>query len=168
MDLPQYLRLLTLVVLISVAAGISYYYLVQCECNQPNLPEIDPSEIRFVSFPGLAELEVELALTPQEWSQGLMNRAELPPGTGMLFVFEGDAPRTFWMKDTLIPLDMIFLDSSLEIVSIVEDARPCREAQDRDCPRYMSGQPARYVVEANAGFVQESGIKVGENIAFRA
>jgi len=69
-------------------------------------------------------LSVELALTPQEQAKGLMYRTELADDSGMLFVFQGEAPRSFWMKNTLIPLDMIFIKRNGEILNIHQNAIP--------------------------------------------
>lgn len=121
-----------------------------------------------VTLSGLAgpvTLGVELAGTPEEHSRGLMGREYLAPDGGMLFIFDGDSLRSFWMKDTLIPLDMIFINSSLDIVHIEEDAPPCTASCSCQCPRYSSGQPARYVLEANAGFAREHGIKEGQEVS---
>ncbi len=115
--------------------------------------------VTFSGPSGPVTLGVELADTPEEHSRGLMGREHLAPDGGMLFVFDGNSPRSFWMKDTLIPLDMIFINSSLDIVHIEGGAQPCTTPS---CPRYSSGQPAIYVVEANSGFAREHGIGVGQ------
>ena len=128
-------------------------------------PAAPPEGFGRVSFRGQsgeATLLVEVADTPQEQMTGLMNREELPPGEGMLFVFGEDSGRSFWMKNTLIPLDMIFINSSLDIVSIQRDVPPCTESP---CPVYRSGLPAMYVVEANAGFSEENGIRPGQKVS---
>ena len=101
--------------------------------------------------------KVELAKTPAEQAKGLMYRAELPDEHGMLFVFERDSPRTFWMKNTLIPLDMIFIDSELKVVEVKANVQPCREDP---CPKYKS-EPAMYVLEINGGLAEKKGIKAG-------
>lgn len=110
---------------------------------------------------GPVALNVEIADTPQEQTQGLMHREQLNPDDGMLFVFTDDSPRSFWMKNTLIPLDMIFVNSSLDIIAIHENVPPCVTLS---CPTYRSG-PARYVVEAVGGFSALHGIETGQRIA---
>jgi uncharacterized membrane protein (UPF0127 family) len=66
------------------------------------------------------------------------------------------------MKNTLIPLDMIFVDSSSKIIDIKENVPPCKQ---EECPSYPSREPAQYVLEVNAGFVQEKGVKIGDRLA---
>ena len=106
-------------------------------------------------------LSVEVADTPEEHILGLMNREHLPEGEGMLFVFGDESGRSFWMKDTLIPLDIMFVGSSMDILNIAEDAQPCVADP---CPLYRSSGPAMYVVEANAGFAEQHGISAGQSI----
>ncbi|MBI2453672.1 DUF192 domain-containing protein [Candidatus Peregrinibacteria bacterium] len=106
-------------------------------------------------------VEAEVADSPEERQKGLMYRKELDDGRGMWFIFEDDEPRSFWMKNTLIPLDIIFFDSGLKIVSLVESMQPCKEA---DCPSYFSFQPARYALEVPAGFIKRYGVKVGDKM----
>jgi YVTN family beta-propeller protein len=110
-----------------------------------------------------ARVFVEVADDQDETMTGLMFRKHLPWNAGMLFVFHNEEPRTFWMKNTVIPLDMIFVDSNLKIVDIKENVPPC--AQGDECPLYPSKEHAQYVLEVNAGFVQENGIKIGDQFA---
>jgi uncharacterized membrane protein (UPF0127 family) len=79
----------------------------------------------------------------------------------MLFIFPEEMPRSFWMKDTLIPLDMIFISAYLVIVDITT-MQPC--ATD-PCPDYTSRQPARYVLEVNAGYCRSRNIAIGDTIS---
>jgi YVTN family beta-propeller protein len=109
----------------------------------------------------IARVFVEVPDDSEESMRGLMFRIHLPWNAGMLFPYSNEEPRTFWMKNTLIPLDMIFVDSSSKIVEIKENIPPCEQDE---CPTYPSVQPAQYVLEVNAGFVQEKGIKVGDRL----
>ncbi|HET6779640.1 MAG TPA: DUF192 domain-containing protein [Nitrososphaera sp.] len=111
----------------------------------------------------IARLFVEVADDQDETMRGLMFRNHLSWNAGMLFVFYDEEPRTFWMKNTLIPLDMIFVDSNLRIVDIKENVPPC--VLGDKCPLYPSKDRAQYVLEVNAGFVQENGIKMGDRLA---
>jgi uncharacterized protein len=109
----------------------------------------------------IARVFVEVPDDSEESMRGLMFRIHLPWNAGMLFPYSNEEPRTFWMKNTLIPLDMIFVDSSSKIVEIKENVPPCEQ---EECPTYPSVQPAQYVLEVNAGFVQEKGVKVGDRL----
>lgn len=104
------------------------------------------------------QMGVEVADSPDEWAQGLMNRTSLPQDTGMIFIFGNDEPRYFWMDNTLIPLDMIFIASNLTIIDIHENATPL----SRDI--IGSSGPCRYVLEVNGGLCALDGIAIGDRI----
>ncbi len=104
---------------------------------------------------------VEVPDDREEFARGLMFRKHLPWNAGMLFAFDDEGTRRFWMKNTLIPLDMVFFDSSSKIIDIKENVPPCKQ---EECPTYPSKEPAQYVLEVNAGFVQEKGIKIGDGL----
>jgi len=105
--------------------------------------------------------QVELAADDQSRAMGLMFREQLPVDQGMLFLFRREAPRAFWMQNTLIPLDIIYLDSNLRVVSIVANARPCRRSP---CRSYRSRGPAKFVLELNGGKAEELGLMPGDQI----
>jgi uncharacterized protein len=102
-------------------------------------------------------VRVEIADTDAERQRGLMGRTALAEDQGMLFVFGGKQELSFWMKNTLIPLSIAFMDSEGRIVDI-QDMKPL----DDDPPHYVSAEPARYALEVNQGFFEERGIKVGD------
>jgi uncharacterized membrane protein (UPF0127 family) len=102
---------------------------------------------------------VELAETQEKQALGLMFRDSLPDDHGMLFIFPSEGLRRFWMKNTRIPLDIIYFDSDLKLVSVSEDVQPCRTQR---CPSYPSEGPARYVLELNAGKAAELGLHAGD------
>jgi uncharacterized protein len=106
---------------------------------------------------------VEIATTPAAQAHGLMERTSMPADHGMLFVFKHSAPRVFWMKNTLIPLDILFFDATHKLVSVVSDAPPCRA---NPCPLYPSDAPARYVLELNAGTAARLGVRQGDVFTF--
>src|SRR5690348_4402283 len=106
---------------------------------------------------------IEIADTTAEREHGLMDRTSMPADHGMLFVFPNAEPRTFWMKDTLIPLDMLFFDNAKRLVRILQDVPPCRADP---CPTYASTAPARYVLELNAGTAAKLGLRNGDLITF--
>jgi hypothetical protein len=102
---------------------------------------------------------VELAQTSEEQALGLMFRDSLADDHGMLFLFPGEATRSFWMKNTRIPLDIFYFDSRLQLVSVTENAQPCRSQR---CPPYPSAAPAMYVLELRAGKAAELGVRPGD------
>lgn len=102
---------------------------------------------------------VDLALTREDQARGLMFVEELPADHGMLFVFPNESRRSFWMKNTRIPLDIMYFDSDLNLVSVSENARPCVADP---CPAYPSAGPAQYVLELNAGMARQLGVERGD------
>jgi uncharacterized protein len=105
-------------------------------------------------------LDIEIADDEGERMRGLMDRLNLPENAGMLFIFNNDEPRSFWMKNTFIPLDIIFINSNKEIVSIQKDTQP------KTTTPIPSDFPARYVLEVNTGFTDRYNIKPGDVIDF--
>lgn len=106
-------------------------------------------------------LQLELALDESSRMRGLMFRERLAPDHGMLFVFDDDREREFWMKNTLIPLDLLFFDAKGRLIATQLNAQPCRQPR---CLGYRSHQPARYVLELNAGSVQQLDLHLGEQL----
>lgn len=107
---------------------------------------------------------VELAKTNTERETGLMNRKELANDSGMLFIFEKEEIYPFWMKNTLIPLDIIWIGSNNKIVFIKENAQPCGLDY---CPLINPGISAKYVLEINAGLVQKFGFGEGNYVTIK-
>jgi len=106
---------------------------------------------------------VELALDDHSRMRGLMFRESMAEDAGMLFVFDGDYPQAFWMKNTLIALDILYFNSAGELVSMALDTPPCRTAY---CPSYPSKAPAKFVLELNAGEVARLSVAVGAKLRF--
>jgi uncharacterized protein len=119
--------------------------------------ELQPLEI--ASKSGVHVFAVELASTPQEQATGLMFRRELPEGQGMLFDFHREQPTSFWMKNTYIPLDMIFIRGDGRILRIAENTVPLSETL------VPSGGPVRAVLEVIAGTAKKLGIAPGDRVA---
>jgi len=117
--------------------------------------------IKLVSNNSITPVYVEIADDVEERARGLMFRNSLEWNNGMLFIFEEERNLTFWMKNTYIPLDMIFINKDLRVVYIKENAQPCLE---ENCIIYPSNQPAKYVLEVNAGFVEKNKIKIGDRL----
>jgi uncharacterized protein len=117
------------------------------------------STLEIISKTGVHAFAVELASNDDERSRGLMFRKELPEGSGMLFDFEHDAPVAFWMHNTYIPLDMIFIRGDGSILRIAENTEPL---SDRLIP---SGGPVRAVLEVIGGTVRKLGIAPGDRVS---
>lgn len=114
-----------------------------------------------VNFPESGvSLNAEVADTPYMLGRGLMFRQKMFLDSGMLFIFNEPKELKFWMKNTLMPLDIIFISENFTIVNIVEDAKPCTT----NCEIYSSAAPAKYAIETNAGFARTNGIKAGDMI----
>lgn len=107
---------------------------------------------------------VEVARTPFEHARGLMYRKNLDSDKGMLFEFKHSGNHPFWMKNTLIPLDMVWLDGQDKVVFIQHDAAPC--VQD-PCPSIDPKAQANYVLEVNAGEMARLGARVGDQVIIK-
>lgn len=103
--------------------------------------------------------EVELAMDDASRMRGLMFRDRLPEQHGMLFVFERQEPQAFWMRNTRIPLDILYFDDALRLVSVSAGTPPCTT---QSCPSYPSKEPARFVLEINAGHARRLGMQPGD------
>ena len=102
------------------------------------------------------KINAEIADDNEERTRGLMFRKILDENSGMLFVFDDEDFQTFWMKNTLIPLDIIFIDKNFRIVDI-KNAAPCEKDP---CSMYQSSMPAKYVLEVNSRFSDKNNIRV--------
>jgi uncharacterized protein len=108
----------------------------------------------------IRKIDVEIAENDAERAKGLMYRPYLPDSVGMLFIFDRAEPQAFWMKNTAIPLDIIYVDENRKVVSIQKNTTPYSE---QSLPSY---QNAQFVVEVNAGFTDRHGIREGDTISF--
>ena len=133
--------------------------------GKPCKPEFGPARaggqetIEIASKSGVHMFSVEIANNDAERERGLMFRKELPEGRGMLFDFEREAPVAFWMHNTYIPLDMIFIRADGSILRIAENTEPL---SDRLVP---SGGPVRAVLEVIGGTARKLGIAPGDKVA---
>jgi uncharacterized protein len=107
-----------------------------------------------------ATVRVEIADTPDKRATGFMYRRELAADAGMLFLFPAPAPQKFWMKNTPLPLDMIFIGPARTIVGIVADTKPFSTNP------VGPDEPSLYVLEVNAGFAAQHGLAVGDQVEF--
>lgn len=135
------------------------FLIAATDCSPRSLPEDEVCHERRC-------VVVEVTKTPQAMQRGLQNRLFLSKEEGMLFVFPDNGRHAFWMKDTLIPLDMIWMDYSKRIVHIEENVPPCKSDP---CPVYSppADVDSLYVLEINAGQSRPWGINVGDALEFR-
>jgi uncharacterized protein len=110
---------------------------------------------------GVHPVDVEVAATPETRTRGLMWREALPAGQGMLFIFPADEVQSFWMRNTLIPLDMLFINSAGKLAGIIENAQP------RTLTSRSVGVPGRYVLEVPGGWSRANGITRGGTVRFQ-
>ena len=118
------------------------------------------SKISIYNGKNLIDLNVEIADDNQKRTNGLMFRGSLDETSGMFFIFENENYQIFWMKNTLIPLDLVYIDKNLKVVDI-KYAVPCKEDP---CAVYKSAKPAKYVLEVNGNFTAKKNIKPGDKI----
>ncbi len=153
--------LLGLLVALSAAAGQS----------TPRSTAVDPTTERYDgplpdrgalvvhdAFGGPHRLTVEIADTSPLRTRGLMWRTELPDGTGMLFIFPAEVVQSFWMRNTLIPLDMVFIDRKLRVVGVVQWAEP------HTLTARTVGKPSLYVLEVPGGWAARNGVRAGSTV----
>jgi len=117
----------------------------------------------WIKFPSGKQIAAEKADTLEERALGLMFRKELGDNEGMLFIFEEEGFHSFWMKNMVISLDIIWLNKEKKVVYYIEDVPPCKEEK---CPSYVPFRKAKYVIEVKAGFIKKEKIKIGDEIKF--
>lgn len=104
---------------------------------------------------------VELAQSAEQKLRGLMFREYLSADGGMLFVYDREDYYSFWMKNTKIPLDIIYISADMRIVDIKHDFQPCTT---QDCPAYTPAHAAQYILEVNGGYVEKKNVKIGDEV----
>ncbi len=142
--------------LVGFALTVLAITLIAAAADFAGAAELQTLEI--ASKTGVHAFQVEMAITPEEKEQGLMFRRELPEGQGMLFDFQFDQNVAFWMKNTYIPLDMLFIRADGRILRIAENTEPLSE---RNIP---SGGPVRAVLEVIGGTAKKLGIAAGDRV----
>jgi uncharacterized protein len=142
--------------------GVFIFLILLSGCSHIN----NTSNMPTISINDTHEFEVTIADSNEERMSGLQHVSDLKNNEGMWFVFDAPQVLSFWMKDTLISLDIIFVNENLEIINIAENVPPCREASPEQlfCESYFSDEPASYVLEINGGLSEELGILKGDVI----
>ncbi len=126
-------------------------------------PAAEPYSGPVVVLPDGYQVKVEIAADDGTRVQGLMFRDRVPPGTGMLFLFPQTGDYPFWMKNTLVPLDMVWIDEGRGIVHVKADVPPCKADP---CPSYPPNAQARYVLELGAGEAAKHRVTTGTTLKF--
>ncbi len=139
----------------SLALGLCFFFLLQGACSAQHFVR--------VFLPDGKAVTAELAVTPEERARGLMFRASLGPEEGMLFVFEEEGFYSFWMKNMVLSLDILWLDKEKRIVHIERRVPPCKA---EPCPTYTPPIPAMYVLELREGSVESRGLKMFDRLDF--
>jgi uncharacterized protein len=129
--------------------------------NDPALPGLIP-----ITLPGGAVIQAELANTPQKRAEGLMYRTHLAPDRGMLFTFSQAEAWVFWMKNTKIPLDLIWINDKKQIVHIEQNVPICTRTDD-SCPQYRPNEGALYVLELAGGRAESLKLQRGSKLQFQ-
>ena len=145
---PMEIRMRALVLALSVACSLT-------ACASARGPWVELAGQRYA---------VEIADDDAERARGLMYRDTMPAESGMLFIHDAEEPQAYWMKNTKIPLDILYFDNGRKLVSQQRDVPPC-SLGDR-CPSYPSNAPARYVLELNAGEAERLKLQDGATIEF--
>ncbi len=133
------------------------------ESEYSTVTEAPPMEKSHVLLPDGFEVTLELAITPEELAQGLMFRPKLPLDRGMLLIFAEERLPSIWMMNTLVALDLVYLDSTGTVVDVVTDAQPC---PGEPCPRFTPKQAAKAVLEIPAGGATRHNVTEGAKLAF--
>ena len=119
-----------------------------------------------ITLPSGKQIRAEIATDPADQARGLMFRTHLSPDQGMLFVFPDPGQHPFWMYQTLIPLDIVWMDSDRRIVFVSGNTPPCPPESGQNCPNYGGQHVAQYVLELPAGAAAGYGLKPGDRLAF--
>ena len=132
-----------------------------CEKHRAELVDPDaPVRVHFTTATGEAVVNVEVADTRSVITKGLSGRTSLAPDAGMLFFMGSEKDWSFWMKDTLIPLDLIWLSKDFKIMGILHNAQPRTETSR------VSGKPSLYVLEVNGGWCKAHGVHADARVTF--
>lgn len=151
--------------------GLGLFFLVLSACKEEKksvkqtevmfTKEADLNIFKIATDSTVINLDIEIADTDYDIQTGLMYRSTMEPNQGMLFVFDDEEERFFYMKNTQIPLDIIYIDANKKIVSFQKNAKPFNETS---LPSHV---PAKYVLEVNAGMADAWSLKEGDSISYK-
>lgn len=133
-------------------------------CSSSNIT--DEINLTQVTFPNGVRINAEMMRRELELMRGLMFRESLPPNRGMLFIHPKEDIYRYWMYQTKIPLDLIWMDHNRRIVEMSQDTPPCKSSSARQCPNYGGNFKSMYVLEVNAGVARKNGLKTGDTLDF--
>lgn len=150
-------------------SSILFIFFVGCKDNVKFKTEEEPilflkeATLVLIKSSGefITKLDIEIANSPYERQTGLMYRTILEKNQGMLFIFDKESFLTFYMKNTYIPLDLIFINDNKEIVSIYKNSKP------NNTSSISSKLPSKYVLEVNEGFCENYNLKIGDKINYK-
>ena len=154
------MKLFLEIFLLVIIAALSIFLLIHLVGVLFPTNNHQPSGLGSVCFKNSC-FEAELAKTDAQRELGLMNRTELDKNKGMLFVFDSEGIYPFWMKNTLIPLDIVWINGGKQVVYIAQNVQPCKGLV---CMPVLPKAKASYVLEVNAGTVQDIGLKTGDQM----
>jgi len=133
-------------------------------CSSSNIT--DEINLAQVTFPNGVQINAEMMRREIELMRGLMFRESLPPNRGMLFIHPKEDIYHYWMYQTKIPLDLIWMDRNHRIVEMSLDTPPCKSSSARQCPNYGGNIKSMYALEVNAGIARKNGLKTGDTLDF--
>jgi uncharacterized protein len=148
--------------ILPASAGILLCFLASCGRTATTFSDINTQEI---TLPGGQTIQVERMMSTADQMRGMMFRTSLAPDRGMLYVHKTPGLFPYWTFQYEIPLDMIWMDTSRQIVEIVENVPPCK-SQASQCPHYGGTKVARYHLELAGGMAAKYGLKAGEKLEF--
>jgi uncharacterized membrane protein (UPF0127 family) len=133
-------------------------------CDSSNIT--DELNLTQVTFPNGVRIKPETMRREMVLMRGLMFRELLPPNRGMLFIHPAEDSYRYWMYQTKIPLDLIWMDGDRRIVEMSLDTPPCTSSSAKDSPNYGGKFKFKYVLEVNAGVARKNGLKMGDVLDF--
>ncbi len=143
-------------ILIILLTLIVIFLFFSIRAQSTNLLNLSDSDNVYFKFDNTI-LNLEVARSSQKQEYGLMNRTNISVNSGMLFIFDDETQRNFWMKNTLISLDIIYLDKNLKVVQLYKSTRP-----NQTLETYSSKIPSQFTIEVNSGWSENHNLKIGD------